>query len=142
MPHRYGTRSGSLPDWGNNSRYLQNFDGTKGDKDSLAWVYKTGGYPLDNNGQPWYHAGDTWYRDMFPTGFNNRTAPGGYSGYTSTSWATSANLVKSPSAEEGITGWVMNKGKIESTNKTTCSGIPVIPSQVVNCIKSAPVPLS
>lgn len=116
--------AGAFRDWGNNSRYLQNFDGTKGDKDSLAWVYKTGGYPLDNNGQPWYHAGDTWYRDMFPTGFNNRTAPGGYSGYTSTSWATSANLVKSPSAEEGITGWVMSKGKIESTNKTTCSGIP------------------
>ncbi|MEN9434553.1 MAG: hypothetical protein RLZZ422_2142 [Pseudomonadota bacterium] len=116
--------AGAFRDWGNNSRYLQNFDGAKGDKDSLAWVYKTGGYPLDNNGQPWYHAGDTWYRDMFPTGFNNRAAPGGYEGYAATTWTTTDNLLKSPSAEQGVIGWTLNKGTVEATNKATCSRVP------------------
>ncbi|OQX00223.1 MAG: hypothetical protein BWK73_49155, partial [Thiothrix lacustris] len=119
--------AGAFRDWGANARYLQNFDGTKGGKDSLANVYKSGSYPLDNNGQPWYHTDDTWYRDMFPTGFNNSTAPGGYGNYASTTWASSANLLKSPSAENGVTGWTVNKGILEASNTTTCSRIPRTP---------------
>ena len=116
--------AGAFRDWGNNSRYLQNFDGSKGDKDSLAWVYKSSSYLLDKNGQPWYHMGDTWYRDMFPTGFNNRTAPGGYGAYSGVTWTTSNNLLKNSSAESGNTGWIVNKGLIESVNKTSCARAP------------------
>ena len=119
--------AGAFRDWGNNSRFLQNFDGAKGSKDSLSGVYKSGSYPLDNNGQPWYHTGDTWYRDMFPAGLNNRNAPGGYGSYTGITWASSANLVKSPSAESGISGWTVNKGALEAGNKTSCSRIPRTP---------------
>ena len=119
--------AGAFRDWGVNARYLQNFDGTKGGKDSLANVYKSGSYPLDNNGQPWYHTDDTWYRDMFPTGFNNSTAPGGYGNYASTTWASSANLLKSPSAENGVTGWTVNKGILETSNTAACSRIPRTP---------------
>jgi cytochrome c553 len=116
--------AGAFRDWGNNSRYLQNFDGKTGDKDSLAWVYKTSSYLLDKNGQPWYHTGDTWYRDMFPTGFNNRTVPGGYGSFSNTTWTSSDNLVTNPSAELGKTGWTVSKGLIESVNKITCTRVP------------------
>jgi cytochrome c553 len=119
--------AGAFRDWGANSWYLQNYNGTTGTKDSLSSVYKSGSYPLDNNGQPWYHTGDTWYRDMFPTGFNNRTAPGGYSSFGGKTWTTTDNLLASPSAETGVTGWVVNKGKLEATNKTTCSKVPLAP---------------
>lgn len=119
--------AGAFRDWGTNARYLQNFDGTNGGKDSLAGVYKSGNYPLDNNGQPWYHTGDTWYRDMFPAGLNNRSAPGGYGAYGSATWASSANLLQSPSAENGVTGWVVSKGVLEASNTATCSRIPRTP---------------
>ena len=119
--------AGAFRDWGVNARYLQNFDGTKGGKDSLAGVYKSGSYPLDNNGQPWYHTDDTWYRDMFPAGFNNRTAPGGYGSYGGATWASSANLLQSPSAENGVTGWVVSKGLLEASNTAACSRIPRTP---------------
>ena len=119
--------AGAFRDWGTNARYLQNFNGTTGTKDSLSGVYKSGSYPLDNNGQPWYHAGDTWYRDMFPAGLNNRTAPGGYGSYGGTTWASSANLLQSPSAESGASAWVRGKGTLEASNTTTCSRIPRTP---------------
>ncbi len=119
--------AGAFRDWGANSWYLQNFNGTTGTKDSLSAVYKSANYPLDNNGQPWYHSGDTWYRDMFPTGFNNRTAPGGYGSFGGKTWATTDNLLSSPSAENGMTAWVVNKGKLEATNKATCSKVPLAP---------------
>ena len=119
--------AGAFRDWGNNARYLQNFDGKNGIKDSLSGVYKSDSYPLDMNGQPWYHAGDTWYRDMFPTGFNTSTAPGGYGSYAGASWTSSANLLQNPSAENGVTGWTVNKGVLEASNTTKCSRIPNAP---------------
>jgi hypothetical protein len=60
--------AGAFRDWGVNARYQQNFNGTAGDKDSMAWAYKWGTYPLNHNGQKWYHTGDSWYRDMLLPG--------------------------------------------------------------------------
>jgi cytochrome c553/chitodextrinase len=116
--------AGAFRDWGVNSHFWQNFDGVNGSKDSLASVYKSGSYPLDQNGQPWYHTGDTWYRDMFPAGFNNTTAPGGYSAFGGKTWTSSANLLTSPSAEQGTKGWTVGKGVLEAANPSTCSRIP------------------
>lgn len=119
--------AGAFRDWGTSNRFLQSFDGKNGTKDSLASAYKSGSYPLDKDGQPWYHAGDTWYRDMFPTGLNNRTAPGGYGTYTGTTWASSANLLQSPSAESGAAGWTIGKGVLEANSKAMCARMPRAP---------------
>lgn len=119
--------AGAFRDWGANSRFWQNFDGVNGGKDSLASVYKSGSYPLDHNGQPWYHSGDTWYRDMFPTGFNNRTAPGDYGVFGGKTWVSSANLLTSPSAENGIAGWTVSRGMLEASNTAGCAKIPRTP---------------
>jgi hypothetical protein len=67
--------AGAFKNWGTRNRYAQNFNGERGDLDSLSRAYKSRGYALNHDNQRWHHGGDTWYRDMFKPGFNNQEIP-------------------------------------------------------------------
>ncbi|MDX9990211.1 PA14 domain-containing protein [Thiothrix unzii] len=115
--------AGAFKEWGNNARYLQNFNGTQGDKDSLAGAYKSSSYPLSHLGQAWYQKGDLWYRDMLMPGLDGKAMPGGFTGFGSETWVDSVNLLVNPSAESGVSGWTTVTGKAEASNKAGCSRI-------------------
>ena len=67
--------AGAFKNWGTRNRYSQNFNGERGDLDSLSRAYKSRNYALNHENQRWYHKGDTWYRDMFKAGFNDQEIP-------------------------------------------------------------------
>jgi hypothetical protein len=112
--------AGAFKNWGTSNRYQQNFNGERGDLDSLARSYKSGSYPMDHNNQPWYHEGDVWYRDMFKPGHGDDEMPGAYNNFGEANWDISANLLTNADAEEGITGWEVTAGSLEAVNQDTC----------------------
>jgi len=67
--------AGAFKNWGARNRYAQNFNGSRGDLDSLSRGYKSRNYALNHQNQRWYHKGDTWYRDMFKPGFSDQQIP-------------------------------------------------------------------
>lgn len=68
--------AGAFQNWGDRNRYWQ-----KNAKDSLANDYKSKAYQLNYAGEPWYHRGDIWYRDVLKPGFNGKSMPGAWNGF-------------------------------------------------------------
>ena len=64
--------------WNERNRYLPNRTGTV--DHALPNTYRSNNYPKDANGQPYYMAGDNWFRDMKAPGFGTTAMAGGFTG--------------------------------------------------------------
>ena len=115
--------AGAFKNWSADNRYARNFNGERGDKDSLSYSYKYRSYPKNHQGQSWYHSGDTWYRDVLMPGMNDKVMPGAYGEYGGATLTASANLLENPSAEAGTAGWTMLSGDMEAVNSTSCERV-------------------
>lgn len=96
--------AGAFKNWGTNNRYQQNHNGTKGDFNSLSRSYRSRNYGLNYQGEPWYHSGDAWYRDMLKPGFADQEIPDGFKNTTgdqdSLQWLANA-IVSDPRFAKG-----------------------------------------
>lgn len=121
--------AGTFKNWGDRNRYYQNFNGERGDRDSLDRGYKSRDYQLNHDNRAWYHSGDTWYRDMFQPGFGDNVMPGGYKAFDQQAWDVSDNLLLNPGAEQDFDHWIIGTGTARIlSGPRGCEGGPSINS--------------